>query len=99
MCACRYIVVRKQKNKQVRRVFRKFVMSIANMDNLREQVMINQFVLVAGCQAERAKQLLSAAKWQFEVLRSSLVFVLLITAHSYILLSEKLLLMKGSLKL
>jgi len=37
------------------------------MDNLREQVMINQFVLVAGCQAERAKQLLSAAKWQFEV--------------------------------
>jgi len=49
-------------------------MSIANMDNLREQVMINQFVLVAGCQAERAKQLLSAAKWQFEVLRSSLVF-------------------------
>ena len=38
-----------------------------NMDNLREQVMINQFVLVAGCQAERAKQLLSAAKWQFEV--------------------------------
>jgi len=38
-----------------------------NMDNLREQVMINQFVLVAGCQAERAKQFLSAAKWQFEV--------------------------------
>lgn len=37
------------------------------MDNLREQVMINQFVLVAGCHAERAKQLLSAAKWQFEV--------------------------------
>ena len=37
------------------------------MENLREQVMINQFVLVAGCQAERAKQLLSAAKWQFEV--------------------------------
>jgi len=42
-------------------------MSIVKMDNLREQVMINQFVLVAGCQAERAKQLLSAAKWQFEV--------------------------------
>jgi len=40
---------------------------IVQMDNLREQVMINQFVLVAGCHAERAKQLLSAAKWQFEV--------------------------------
>ena len=37
------------------------------MDSLREQVMINQFVLVTGCQVERAKQFLSAAKWQFEV--------------------------------
>ena len=47
------------------------VKSIVQMDNLREQVMINQFVLVAGCQAERAKQLLSAAKWQFEVCSAS----------------------------
>ena len=38
-----------------------------DMDNLREQVMINQFVLVAGCHAEQAKQLLISANWQFEV--------------------------------
>ncbi len=37
------------------------------MDNLREQVMINQFVVIAGCHAEQAKQLLTAAKWHFEV--------------------------------
>ncbi|KAK7491829.1 hypothetical protein BaRGS_00016848 [Batillaria attramentaria] len=36
------------------------------MDNLKQQVMINQFVLAAGCHAEQAKQLLQAAKWQFE---------------------------------
>ncbi|PZC84210.1 UBA-like domain-containing protein 1 [Helicoverpa armigera] len=33
---------------------------------LREQVMINQFVLAAGCAQEQAKQLLQAAHWQFE---------------------------------
>lgn len=39
-----------------------------NMDTaLREQVMINQFVLAAGCAREQAKQLLQAAHWQFEV--------------------------------
>lgn len=37
------------------------------MDSLREQVMINQFVSVAGCAREQAKQLLQAAHWQFEV--------------------------------
>ncbi|XP_046337823.1 UBA-like domain-containing protein 1 [Haliotis rubra] len=36
------------------------------MDNLKQQVMINQFVMAAGCHAEQAKQLLQAAKWQFE---------------------------------
>ncbi|XP_041363274.1 UBA-like domain-containing protein 1 [Gigantopelta aegis] len=36
------------------------------MDNLKQQVMINQFVLAAGCHAEQAKQLLQAAQWQFE---------------------------------
>ncbi|XP_033311126.1 uncharacterized protein LOC117211410 isoform X2 [Bombus bifarius] len=36
------------------------------MDTLREQVMINQFVLAAGCAREQAKQLLQAAHWQFE---------------------------------
>lgn len=35
---------------------------------LREQVMINQFVLAAGCAREQAKQLLQAAHWQFEVI-------------------------------
>ena len=38
-----------------------------DMDNLREQVMLNQFVLVAGCHIEQAKQLLQAANWHFEV--------------------------------
>lgn len=37
------------------------------MDSLREQVMINQFVLAAGCAREQAKQLLQATQWQFEV--------------------------------
>ncbi|RZF34036.1 hypothetical protein LSTR_LSTR013431 [Laodelphax striatellus] len=36
------------------------------MDSLREQVMINQFVLAAGCAREQAKQLLQSAHWQFE---------------------------------
>ncbi|XP_013784832.1 UBA-like domain-containing protein 2 [Limulus polyphemus] len=36
------------------------------MDSLREQVMINQFVLAAGCARKQAKQLLQAAHWQFE---------------------------------
>ncbi|XP_070580279.1 UBA-like domain-containing protein 2-A [Ptychodera flava] len=36
------------------------------MDGLREQVMINQFVLAAGCAADTAKQLLQKAHWQFE---------------------------------
>lgn len=39
----------------------------ANMDELKHQVMINQFVLTAGCAADQAKQLLQAAHWQFEV--------------------------------
>lgn len=39
------------------------------MDALREQVMINQFMLAAGCAREQAKQLLQAAHWQFEVSR------------------------------
>ncbi|XP_040979740.1 UBA-like domain-containing protein 2 isoform X1 [Aquila chrysaetos chrysaetos] len=38
-----------------------------NMEELRHQVMINQFVLAAGCAADQAKQLLQAAHWQFEM--------------------------------
>lgn len=44
----------------------KAAMSV-NMDELRHQVMINQFVLTAGCAADQAQQLLQAAHWQFEV--------------------------------
>ncbi|CAG0917246.1 unnamed protein product [Notodromas monacha] len=36
------------------------------MDSLREQVMINQFVMAAGCARDQAKQILQAAQWQFE---------------------------------
>jgi len=36
------------------------------MDGLREQVMINQFVMAAGCHREQAKQILQASQWQFE---------------------------------
>lgn len=43
--------------------------SSKKMDELKHQVMINQFVLTAGCAADQAKQLLQAAHWQFEVKR------------------------------
>ncbi|XP_057665143.1 UBA-like domain-containing protein 2-A [Diorhabda carinulata] len=33
---------------------------------LREQVMINQFVVAAGCAHDQAKQILQSAHWQFE---------------------------------
>ncbi|XP_030064066.1 UBA-like domain-containing protein 2 isoform X1 [Microcaecilia unicolor] len=42
-----------------------------NMEELRHQVMINQFVLAAGCAADQAKQLLQAAHWQFETALST----------------------------
>ena len=34
---------------------------------LKEQVMINQFVLAAGCNLDQARQMLVDAQWQFEV--------------------------------
>ena len=37
------------------------------MEGLREQVMINQFIVVAGCAREQARQILQASQWQFEV--------------------------------
>ena len=37
------------------------------MEGLREQVMINQFVMAAGCARDQAKQMLQASQWQFEV--------------------------------
>ncbi|KAJ7984720.1 hypothetical protein DPEC_G00357680 [Dallia pectoralis] len=41
------------------------------MDELKHQVMINQFVLTAGCAADQARQLLQAAHWQFETALSA----------------------------
>ena len=41
--------------------------SCVEMDALKEQAMINQFVMAAGCARDQAKQLLQAAHWQFEV--------------------------------
>ncbi|XP_061456246.1 UBA-like domain-containing protein 1 isoform X1 [Rhineura floridana] len=35
-------------------------------DELKRQVMINQFVVAAGCAADQAQQLLQAAHWQYE---------------------------------
>uniref|UniRef100_H3D5V7 UBA-like domain containing 1b n=1 Tax=Tetraodon nigroviridis TaxID=99883 RepID=H3D5V7_TETNG len=43
----------------------------SKMDELKHQVMINQFVLTAGCAADQAKQLLQAAHWQFETALSA----------------------------
>ncbi|ERE74163.1 UBA-like containing protein [Cricetulus griseus] len=37
-----------------------------NTGKLKHQVMINQFVLTAGCAADQAKQRLQAAHWQLE---------------------------------
>lgn len=37
-----------------------------NMDSLRNEVMVNQFVMVAGCARDQARQLLQGANWQFE---------------------------------
>lgn len=37
------------------------------MDALKQQALINQFVNVAGCASDQAKKLLQAGHWQFEV--------------------------------
>ena len=43
-----------------------------NVDSaLKEQVMINQFVLAAGCSLDQARQMLVDAQWQFEVCSES----------------------------
>lgn len=52
-----------------------------NMEELRHQVMINQFVLAAGCAADQAKQLLQGAHWQFEVRESGAHHVYTHTLH------------------
>ena len=47
------------------------------MDNngLREQVMINQFVLAAGCSRDQAAAILTQANWQFQVCISIVIIV------------------------
>lgn len=42
---------------------------IENGENLREQVMINQFIIATGCTKDQAKQLLQNCRWEFEVRR------------------------------
>ena len=54
-------------NESELRVFYFFRPSCVEMDALKEQAMINQFVMAAGCARDQAKQLLQAAHWQFEV--------------------------------
>jgi len=41
------------------------------MDDLKHQVMINQFVLAAGCLSHEAKSYLKSSHWQFEAALSS----------------------------
>lgn len=36
-----------------------------NTENLREQVMINQFEMATGCSRDQSKQLLQASKWEY----------------------------------
>lgn len=55
------------KRKRVPVVWCCFCHFFLQMDALKEQAMINQFVMAAGCAREQAKQLLQAAHWQFEV--------------------------------
>lgn len=68
------------------------------MDELKHQVMINQFVLTAGCAADQAKQLLQAAHWQFEVKEAqrTIRFQRLMLATGLMFMSERPLLMTGA---
>lgn len=38
------------------------------MDTLREEIMVNQFVMAAGCATEQARQLLQSKHWDFQVI-------------------------------
>lgn len=53
------------------------------MEGLREQVMINQFIMVAGCAREQAKQILQASQWQFEAALSSYFQECTVPHHSH----------------
>lgn len=41
--------------------------ALINMDTLREEVMVNQFVMAAGCATDQARQLLQSKHWDFQV--------------------------------
>lgn len=57
-----------RRNESELQVFSFFFSSfLVKMDTLKEQAMINQFVMAAGCARDQARQLLQAAHWQFEV--------------------------------
>lgn len=70
---------RHRKRVQVVGVFGPF---FAEMDALKEQAMINQFVMVAGCARDQAKQLLQAAHWQFETALSLFFQEVAIPSHN-----------------
>lgn len=48
------------------------------MDTLREEVMVNQFVMAAGCATEQARQLLQSKHWDFQVRTTRFCFALTI---------------------
>ncbi|KAM4698535.1 UBA-like domain-containing protein 1 [Rhinophrynus dorsalis] len=43
----------------------------ADMEQLKQQLLVSQFVLAAGCATEQAEQLLRAAHWQYETALSA----------------------------
>jgi len=49
------------------------------MDGLREQILINQFVMTSGCSPDQARQYLQASQWQYEV---RLMIILILYSHS-----------------
>lgn len=59
-----------------------------DMDALKEQAMINQFVMAAGCARDQAKQLLQAAHWQFEVVEWLFWFRRDVEAAGYTVLGD-----------
>jgi len=40
------------------------------MEELKQQLLVNQLVVAAGCAADQATALLQAAHWQYEVIIS-----------------------------
>ena len=41
------------------------------MDTLREQVVLNQFMMTSGCPEDQARKYLQASQWQYEVMTSN----------------------------